>query len=146
MENKKNVEFKPIKLTEEASKQITQIDEIMIGESTVGNQKIVLVNMITDTINSKKVKLEYVETNKITGIEKLVKFEGLNQIENKHIKGFVDVYKNYLGVNKFKLLSLLTKKPFIALGGISKINLKKINLTNSQGFAGISFFEQKKGP
>ena len=101
-ENEKKVEFKPIKLTEEASKQITQIDEIMIGESTVGNQKIVLVNMITDTINSKKVKLEYVETNKITGIEKLVKFEGLNQIENKHIKGFVDVYKNYLGVNTLK--------------------------------------------
>ena len=54
--------------------------------------------------------------------------------------------KNYLGVNKFKLLSLLTKKPFIALGGVSDNNLKKINLTNSQGFAGISFFEQKKGP
>jgi len=101
-ENEKKVEFKPIKLTEEASKQITQIDEIMIGESTVGNQKIVLVNMITETINSKKVKLEYVETNKITGIEKLVKFEGLNQIENKHIKGFVDVYKKYLGVDTLK--------------------------------------------
>ena len=101
-ENEKKVEFKPIKLTEEASKQITQIDEIMIGESTVGNQKIVLVNMITDTINSKKVKLEYVETNKITGIDKLVKFEGLNQIENKHIKGFVDVYKKYLGVDTLK--------------------------------------------
>ena len=100
--NDKKVEFKPTKLTEEASKQITQIDEIMIGESTVGNQKIVLVNMITDTINSKKVKLEYVETNKITGIEKLVKFEGLNQIENKHIKGFVDVYKKYLGVDTLK--------------------------------------------
>ena len=100
--NDKKVEFKPVKLTEEASKQITQIDEIMIGESTVGNQKIVLVNMITDTINSKKVKLEYVETNKITGIEKLVKFEGLNQIENKHIKGFVDVYKKYLGVDTLK--------------------------------------------
>ena len=100
--NDKKVEFKPTKLTEEASKQITQIDEIMIGESTVGNQKIVLVNMITETINSKKVKLEYVETNKITGIEKLVKFEGLNQIENKHIKGFVDVYKKYLGVDTLK--------------------------------------------
>ena len=100
--NDKKVEFKPTKLTEEASKQITQIDEIMIGESTVGNQKIVLVNMITETINSKNVKLEYVETNKSTGVEKLVKFEGLNQIENKHIKGFVDVYKKYLGVDTLK--------------------------------------------
>ena len=54
--------------------------------------------------------------------------------------------KNYLGINRVKLLSLLTKKPFIALGGISKINLKKLNLINCSGFAGISFFEQKKGP
>ena len=54
--------------------------------------------------------------------------------------------KNYLGVYKFKLLSLLSKKSFIALGGISSNNLKKLNLINCLGFAGISFFEQKKGP
>ena len=54
--------------------------------------------------------------------------------------------KNYLGINKFKSLSLLSKKSFIALGGISNNNLKKLALTNCHGFAGISFFEQKKGP
>ena len=54
--------------------------------------------------------------------------------------------KNYLGINKFKLLSVLSKKPIIALGGISNSNLKKLALTNCHGFAGISFFEQKKGP
>ena len=54
--------------------------------------------------------------------------------------------KNYLGINKFKSLSLLSKKPFIALGGISNHNLKKLDLTSCRGFAGISFFEQKKGP
>ena len=54
--------------------------------------------------------------------------------------------KNYLGINKFKSLSLLSKKPVIALGGISVNNLKKLTLTNCHGFAGISFFEQKKGP
>ena len=54
--------------------------------------------------------------------------------------------KNYLGINKFKSLSLLSKKPFIALGGISNKNLKKLDLTNCFGFAGISFFGQKKGP
>ena len=32
--------------------------------------------------------------------------------------------KNFLGINRFKLLSLLTKKPVIALGGISNNNLK----------------------
>ena len=54
--------------------------------------------------------------------------------------------KNYLGINKFKSLSLLSKKPVIALGGISNNNLKRLSLTNCFGFAGISFFEQKKGP
>ena len=54
--------------------------------------------------------------------------------------------KNYLGINKFKSLYLLSGKPLIALGGISVNNLKKLALTNCHGFAGISFFEQKKGP
>ena len=54
--------------------------------------------------------------------------------------------KNYLGFNKFKSLSFLSNKPVIALGGISHDNLKKLNLINCHGFAGISFFEQKKAP
>mgnify|MGYP006092225543 FL=1 len=54
--------------------------------------------------------------------------------------------KNYLGVNKFKSLAHLSNKPLIALGGISYNNLKRLALTNCHGFAGISFFEQKKGP
>ena len=54
--------------------------------------------------------------------------------------------KNYLGLNKFKLISKLTDKKIIALGGLNKTNLRYLNLTNCLGFAGISFFEQKKGP
>jgi|TARA_B100001093_G_scaffold339133_1_gene323907 thiamine-phosphate pyrophosphorylase len=55
--------------------------------------------------------------------------------------------KNYLGINKFKLISKFTKKNIIALGGISKNNLKKLNILNCFGFAAISYFEQKKrGP
>ena len=54
--------------------------------------------------------------------------------------------KNYLGINRFKLLSLLSNKPDVALGGITVKNLKKLKLINCLGFAGISFFEQKKGP
>ena len=49
--------------------------------------------------------------------------------------------KNFLGINRFKLLSHLSKKPLIALGGISNSNLKKLNLINCFGFAGISFFK-----
>jgi thiamine-phosphate pyrophosphorylase len=49
--------------------------------------------------------------------------------------------KNYLGINRFKLFSLLSKKKIVALGGISIANIKKLNLVNCSGFAGISFFE-----
>ena len=49
--------------------------------------------------------------------------------------------KNYLGINKFKLLSKLTNKKVIALGGISSKNLKKLKILNCLGFAGISYFE-----
>ena len=49
--------------------------------------------------------------------------------------------KNYLGINRFKLLSKLTNKKIVALGGISNSNLKKLKLTNCSGFAGISFFK-----
>jgi thiamine-phosphate pyrophosphorylase len=49
--------------------------------------------------------------------------------------------RNYLGINKFRLLTKLTKTKIVALGGISKVNLKKLKLTNSFGFAGISYFE-----
>ena len=76
------------------------------------------------------------------------------EIRTKELQGVSIIFlssifkknKNYLGVNKFKLFSHLSKKKIIALGGISTKNLKKLNLTNSHGFAGISFFEQKKGP
>ena len=50
---------------------------------------------------------------------------------------------NYLGINKFKILSNYTNKKIIALGGISK-NFRLIKLTKSIGIAGISYFENKK--
>ena len=49
--------------------------------------------------------------------------------------------KNFLGINKFKLISKLTKKRIVMLGGISKKNKKKLSLINGSGFAGISYFE-----
>ena len=54
--------------------------------------------------------------------------------------------KNYLGINRFKLLSKLSKNKFVALGGVTNQNLKKLKSLKCFGFAGISYFEQKKGP
>ena len=49
---------------------------------------------------------------------------------------------NFLGINRFNILAKTTKKKVIALGGINKKNIKKLNLTNSYGIAGISFFKK----
>ena len=69
--------------------------------------------------------------------------QGLSEI---FISSIFKKNKNFLGIYKFKLLKNFTKKKVICLGGISLSNLKKLKLLNCSGFAGISFFEQKKGP
>ena len=71
------------------------------------------------------------------------------EIRNKETQNVKEIFlssifkknKNFLGINRFKLLSHLSKKPLIALGGVSNNNLKKLNLINCFGFAGISFFK-----
>lgn len=54
-------------------------------------------------------------------------------------------YQKCLGIIKFNLLSMNSKKKIIALGGIRKENLKKVFLLKVNGIAGISLFK-KKGP
>jgi thiamine-phosphate pyrophosphorylase len=55
---------------------------------------------------------------------------------------------SYLGVVKFNFLTINYSVKFIALGGISEKNLKKIRLTKAIGIAGISKINQikKNGP
>ena len=51
--------------------------------------------------------------------------------------------RNYfLGINNFNKLSINKKINFIALGGINNLNIKKINLLNCYGFAGISWVKK----
>ena len=75
-----------------------------------------------------------------------IRLKELQRVNAIFLSSIFKKNKNYLGFNKFKSLSLLSGKPVIALGGISDNNFKKLALTNCHGFAGISFFEQKKGP
>ena len=65
----------------------------------------------------------------------------LQNIETIFLSSIFKRNKNYLGIYKFKLFSLLSNKKIVALGGVSLNNLKKLNLTNCFGFAGISFFK-----
>ena len=49
--------------------------------------------------------------------------------------------KNFLGLNKFKILINHTNRKVIALGGINNTNIKRLKLIKCGGFAGISYFE-----
>ena len=49
--------------------------------------------------------------------------------------------KNFLGINKFRLLTKHTNKKIVVLGGITHKNIKKLLLLNQSDFAGISYFE-----
>ena len=72
---------------------------------------------------------------------KEIKIKEKQRVSKIFISSVLKKNKNYLGINKFKLISNLTKKKIVALGGISKENIKKLKLLNSSEFAGISYFE-----
>jgi thiamine-phosphate pyrophosphorylase len=72
---------------------------------------------------------------------KEIKIKELQKVNTIFLSSLFKKNKNYLGINKFKLLSNLTNKKIVALGGISNKNLNKLKLINLSGFAGISFFE-----
>ena len=50
--------------------------------------------------------------------------------------------KNGLGIIKFNILSKMSVKKIIALGGINKKNLNKIGFINCSGFCAISHFQK----
>ena len=70
-----------------------------------------------------------------------IKIKELQQVKVLFLSSLFKNNKNYLGINKFKTLSNLTKKKVVALGGITSKNIKKLKLLNCFGFAGISYFE-----
>ena len=72
---------------------------------------------------------------------KEIKVKETQKVKKIFLSSLFKKNKNYLGINKFKILKKLTKKEVIALGGISKKNIKKLNLVNCFSFAGISYFE-----
>jgi len=69
-----------------------------------------------------------------------MKTKELQNVSEIFLSSIFKKNKNFLGIKKFKLFSLFTKKKIIALGGISQKNLKLLNLVNCSGFAGISYF------
>ena len=72
---------------------------------------------------------------------KEIKIKEIQNVNRIFISSLFKKNKNYLGINKYKLLSNLTKIKTVALGGISKDKINKLKLLNNSEFAGISYFE-----
>ena len=72
---------------------------------------------------------------------KEIKIKEIQKVNKIFISSIFKKNQNYLGFNRFKLISNMTKKKVVALGGISKKNINKLKLIKNPEFAGISFFE-----
>ena len=92
----------------------------------------------------KHLAYSYKKNFKIIGSAHNLKEIRIKEIQNVRkifLSSLFKKNKNFLGINKFKLLSKYTKKKIVVLGGISRGNLKKLSLLKNSEFAGISFFE-----
>src|SRR6056300_1523316 len=72
---------------------------------------------------------------------KEIKIKEAQKVNKIFLSSLFKKNKNYLGINKFKLVANLTKKKVVALGGVSKKNINKLKLLKNSEFAGISYFE-----
>ena len=72
---------------------------------------------------------------------KEIRIKENQNVEKIFLSSLFKKNKNFLGINKFKLLSKITKKNIVVLGGVSIKNVKKLSLLNQSDFAGISYFE-----
>jgi thiamine-phosphate pyrophosphorylase len=72
---------------------------------------------------------------------KEIRIKENQKVEKIFLSSLFKINKNFLGIYKFKLLKKLTNKKVVALGGISKKNINKLNILKQSDFAGISFFE-----
>ena len=75
---------------------------------------------------------------------KEIKQKELQKVDLIFIASLFNKKNTYLGINKFMILTNLTRKKIIALGGINGGNFKKLNLLNIYGYSGISLFASKK--
>ena len=79
----------------------------------------------------------------------------IKEVINKEYQGCTKIFlspifktkknKSYLGIAKFNIIKLITKKDIISLGGINSGNIKRLRMCRVKGFAGISWIK-KNGP
>ena len=72
---------------------------------------------------------------------KEIKIKEIQKVNKIFLSSLFKKNKNYLGIVKMNLLSKLTRKKVVVLGGISRKNIRLLKLLNYPEFAGISFFK-----
>ena len=70
-----------------------------------------------------------------------IRIKELQKVQAIFLSSLFKQNKNFLDLNKFRKISNHTENKIIALGGISKKNIKKLKLLDAYGFAGISYFK-----
>ena len=83
--------------------------------------------------NTKHLAYSFKKNFKIIGSAhnlKEIRTKETQKVDKIFLSSLFKKNKNYLGINKFKLLSKLTRKKIVVLGGISKKNLKKLKILN----------------
>ena len=101
-------------------------------------------------------KINFTQNKKIKNFKIIGSAHNISEIRIKEKQGVDMIFisplfkvyksKNFLDVLKFNKLALSTNKEVIALGGINKFNIKKLNDLRINGFSGISYFHKKKAP
>ena len=78
---------------------------------------------------------------------KEIKLKELQNIKEIFISPlFKDKTNKQLSIYRYLKLKKATLMKDISLGGINEKNFKRLKLIRPYGFAGISFFDKKKGP
>ena len=94
--------------------------------------------------NTKHLAFSYKKNFDIVGSAhnlKEIKIKEKQKVSKIFLSSLFKKNKNFLGINKFRLLSKLTNKKIVVLGGVSKENVKKLKILDQSEFAGISYFE-----
>ena len=94
--------------------------------------------------NTKHLAFSYKKNFDIVGSAhnlKEIKIKEKQKVSKIFLSSLFKKNKNFLGINKFRLLSKLTNKKIVGLGGVSKENVKKLKILDQSEFAGISYFE-----
>ena len=157
LDNKINIIYRNYKetVTEDTIKMIKNLCTKLGKKFFISNNVALAIKLQLDGVYipsfNKTLNLNIKATNKF---EILGSAHNLSEIRIKEKQGVNTLFlspvfpvkKNnkFLGIHKFNLLSRLTKKKVIALGGINKNNINKIKLIECSGYAGITYFKDRK--